>query len=74
MKPNIHDVVHATFRLYGDELLKSINTSALLRQRFMQIPPPKPLTRMERLKRRIQDAKDAIRVLRGDAMHIDWYE
>ena len=75
MKLSIEDIVSTTIKANSGKLANQINETNALRERLLaSMPPPKPLTRWERLQHRLQDARDALRVLRGEASYIEWYD
>ena len=71
MGTDLQDIVNATINARSGDLAKNIEQSNLLLHLIGNMRPPKPLTPMEKLRRKLADYEyrviGAWKVLKGDA-------
>ena len=68
---DLNDIVSTTIRARAEQMAKNIQTNALVHRLIDNLPPPKPLTPLERLQRKLADYEYRIvgawKVLTGQA-------
>ena len=52
---DLNDIVSTTIRARAEQMAKNIQTNALVHRLIDNLPPPKPLTPLERLQRKLAD-------------------
>lgn len=78
MDKTFKDIVETTIRYHSAELARNLDASKVLQEMIKNMPKPPRLTRWQKLVRwfRVQPERirDAWRVLKGEDMHIEWWD